>query len=136
VDETMKALNECYRHELTLVVRYLNFAAVVGGLDRLHLSEFFRRSAADSMGHAGAVGLKIAAMGGTPQGKVTEDLAAAPHDARRMLEQALKDEEAAAALYDAAVPLAKKDLALREMLVHILKEERASADELKVLLRS
>jgi bacterioferritin (cytochrome b1) len=87
------------------------------------------------VGHAAKVGAKIVALGGAPQGRVSEDLAAAPGDARRMLEQALKDEEAAAALYDAAIPLAKKDLALRETLVHLLREEQASVDEIRLLLK-
>ncbi len=135
MDDLMKALHECYRHEQTMVVRYLNFSVLVGGLDRLHLAELFRKNADDSMGHAGKVGSKIVAQGGVPQGKVGEDLAAVPGDAVRMLEQALKDEQAAVALYEAAIPLAKKDLALRETLVHILKEEQASVDELRLLLR-
>jgi bacterioferritin (cytochrome b1) len=135
VDETLKALNECYRHELTMIARYLNFSILVSGLDRLHLADFFKKNSTDSIGHAGKIGAKIVALGGTPQGKVTEDLAAVPADAEGMLRQALKDEEAAVALYDAAVPLAKKDLALRELLVHLLKEEQASVDEIRLLLR-
>jgi bacterioferritin len=135
MDDTLKALNEIYRHEQTMVVRYLNYSILVPGLDRLHLADFFKTSATDSIGHAEKIGSKIVALGGSPQGKVTEDLSAVPADAVRMLEQSLKDEEAAVALYETAVPLAKKDLALREMLVHILKEEQASVDELRLLLK-
>jgi bacterioferritin (cytochrome b1) len=136
MDETIKALNEIYRHELTLVARYLNCSVLVAGIDRLHLADFFKAAASDSMGHAQAVGAKIVALGGAPSGKIAEDLAAVPATAQKMLEQALKDELAAVALYDAAVPLAKKDLALRETLVHILKDEQASVDELRQLLRA
>lgn len=135
MDDLLDALNKVYRHELTMIVRYLNCSVLVRGLDRLHLAGFFRKNAADSMGHAEKVGAKIAALGGTPQGKVTEDLSSVPADAVRMLEQALKDEQAAVSLYDAAIPLAKKDLALRELLVHLLKEEQASVDELRLLLK-
>lgn len=135
MDETLKALTECYRHELTMVVRYLNFAALVPGMDRLHLTEFFRKSAVDSIGHAEKLAPKILALGGAPHGKVTEDLGTVPGSAEKMLEQALKDEEAAVELYETAVPTVKKDLALREVLVHLLKEEQASVDELKQLLR-
>ncbi|MBI4565742.1 MAG: ferritin-like domain-containing protein [Planctomycetes bacterium] len=135
MDEMLKALQECYRHELTLAVRYVNFAVQVSGLDRLHLVELFKGNATDSIGHAEKIGAKIVAKGGTPQGKVSEDLAGAPGSVQKMLEQALKDEETAVTLYSAAVPLAKNDLALRETLVHILKDEQASVDELKLLLK-
>ena len=135
MDETLKALNECYRHELTMIARYLNCSVLVPGLERFHLADFFKKSATDSIGHAEKVGAKIVALGGAPQGKVTEDLAAVPADAEGMLKQALKDEETAVSLYDAAVPLAKKDLALRELLVHLLKEEQASVDEIRLLLK-
>ncbi len=134
MDDTVKALNDCYRHELTLLVRYLNYATQVFGLDRLHLVDLFKKNAGDCMAHAEKVGAKIASLGGTPQGKVGEDLTV-PHGSEKMLEQALKDEEAAVALYGEAVAVAKKDLALRETLVHILKEEQAGVDELRLLLR-
>jgi bacterioferritin (cytochrome b1) len=135
MDDTLKALNECYRHELTLAARYLNLSVLVSGLDRLHLAELFRKSSSDSLGHAEKVGAKIVSLGGAPQGKLAEDLGAAPGDARKMLEQALRDEQAAVELYDRAIGLSKKDLALRETLVHILKEEQASVDELRLLLK-
>ena len=135
MDDTLKALNEIYRHEQTMIVRYLNCSILVSGLDRLHLADFFKTSATDSIGHAEKIGAKLVALGGSPQGKVTEDLSTVPPDAVRMLEQSLKDEQAAVTLYEAAVPLAKKDLALREMLVHILKEEQASVDEIRLLLK-
>lgn len=135
MDELLKVLNDCYRHELTTTARYVHYSIVVPGMDRLHLAEFFKANAEDSMGHAAKIGSKILALGGTPEGKITEDLGAAPADPRKMLEQALKDEETAVALYTKAVPLAKNQLSLREMLVHILKDEQAGVDELQLLLK-
>ncbi len=135
MDDLGRALNHCYRHELTMMVRYLNFSIRVTGLDRLHLAEFFARSAEDSKGHAAKVGLKILGLGLTPQGKIAEDLESVPAGAEKMLEQALKDEEAALSAYAEAVGLVKKDLALREMLVHILKDEQSHIDELRMILK-
>ena len=135
MDDTLKALNDLYRQELTMIVRYLNYSIQVSGLDRLHLAGFFKANATDSMGHAEKIGAKIVALGGAPHGKVGEDLSLVPHGVEKMLEQSLRDEEAALSMYADAVPLAKKDLALREMLVHILKEEQGHVDELKLLLK-
>jgi bacterioferritin len=135
MDDTLQALGEIYRHELTMIVRYVNFSIQVSGLDRLHLVELFEESATDSMGHAKRIGAKILALGGAPKGNVAENLASAPSDTVKMLEQALEDEKAAVRLYEAAIPLAKKDLALRETLVHILKDEQSSVDEIAQLLR-
>ncbi|HTF58188.1 MAG TPA: ferritin-like domain-containing protein [Planctomycetota bacterium] len=135
MDDLVRALNACYQHELTLVVRYLNGSVQVGGLDRLHLAEFLKSSAEESMGHAEKVGAWILGLGATPQGKVTEDLGGVPDGAEKILQRALADEQTAVEAYSKAVPLAKKDTALREMLVHILKEERSGVDELKLLLR-
>lgn len=135
MDDLLKALNEIYRHEHTMIVRYLNYSILVAGLDRLHLADFFKKGATDSIGHARKIGAKLVALGGAPVGTVTEDLSTVPGDGVRMLEQSLKDEQAAVSLYDTAIPLSKKDLALREMLVHILEDEQASVDELRLLLK-
>jgi len=135
MSDLAKALNDCYQHELTLVVRYLNLAVRVGGLDRLHLAEFFKQNAADSIGHSEKVGARMMGMGLLPHGKVTEDLGEAPETADKMLERALQDESAAVDAYSKAIALAKNDLALRETLVHILKDERDGLDELKLLLK-
>ncbi len=135
MEDLAKALNACYQHEMTLVVRYLNLGVRVDGLDRLHLAEFFKESAAESVGHAEKVGARMIGLGMAPQGKVAEDLGDAPEGAEKMLERALHDEQAAVDAYSKAIALAKKDLALRETLVHILKEERAGVDELKLLLK-
>ena len=135
MEELAKALNACYQHEMTLVVRYLNLSVRVGGLDRLHFAEFFKESAAESSGHAEKVGARMVGLGIEPHGKVAEDLADVPADLHKMLERAVADEEAAVQAYSKAIALAKNDLALRETLVHILKDERAGVDELKLLLK-
>ena len=136
MDDLAKALNACYSHEMTLVIRYLNLSVRVSGLDRLHFAEFFKESAAESTGHAEKVGARMLGLGMTPHGKIGEDLGEVPADVRKMLERAVKDEEAAVEAYSKAITLAKNDLALRETLVHILKEERAGLDELKLILAS
>lgn len=135
MDKLVKALNDCYRHELTTAVRYAHYATCISGMDRLHLAEFLKGKSEESLGHASKVGTRILAAGGTPEGKISEDLGGMPAAAEQMLEQALKDEEAAVALYGKAIPLVKNQLALREVLVHILKDEQASVDELRLLLR-
>jgi bacterioferritin len=135
MDELAKALNACYQHELTLVVRYLNLSVRVSGLDRLHFAEFFKESAAESIGHAEKVGARIVGLGMETHGKVAEDLGEVPGDLEKMLQRAVADEDAAVQAYSRAIALAKNDLALRETLVHILKDERAGLDELKLLLK-
>ena len=135
MDELAKALNACYQHELTLVVRYLNLSVRVSGLDRLHFAEFFQESAAESIGHAGKVGARIVGLGLETHGKVAEDLGDVPADLEKMLQRAVADEDAAVQAYSRAIALAKNDLALRETLVHILKDERAGLDELKLMLK-
>jgi bacterioferritin len=135
VTELAKALNACYQHELTLVVRYLNASVRVSGIDRLHFAEFFKESAEESMGHAEKVGARMLGLGIDPNGKVAEDLADSPDSVEKLLDRAIQDESAAVQAYAKAITLAKNDLALRETLVHILKEERAGLDELKLLVK-
>ena len=95
MDELSKALNACYQHELTLVVRYLNLSVRVSGLDRLHFAEFFKESAAESITHAEKVGARMVGLGLNPHGKVAEDLAEVPDTLEKMLECAAVDEDAA-----------------------------------------
>ena len=135
MDDLGKALNACYQHELTLVVRYLNLSVRVSGLDRLHLAEFFKESASESIGHAEKVGARMVGLGHPPTGKISEELEGVPETVDKMLERALHDEKAAADAYSKAVALAKNDLGLRETLIHILKDERDGIDELKLLLK-
>jgi bacterioferritin len=135
VTELAKALNACYQHELTLVVRYLNASVRVSGIDRLHFAEFFKESAEESIGHAEKVGARMLGLGIEPTGKVDEDLADAPDSLDKLLDRAIRDETAAVHAYAKAITLAKNDLALRETLIHILKDERAGLDELKLLVK-
>jgi len=135
MSELAKALNDCYQHELMLVIRYLNLSVRVGGLDRLHFAEFFKESASESIGHAEKVGARMVGLGIDPQGKVGDDLGDVPATLEKMLERAIRDEETAVQAYSKAIALAKNDLALRETLVHILKDERAGVDELKLIMR-
>ena len=64
--ELINGLNEDLAYELSAINQYIYNAAVVSGLARLTLRDFFAKEAQDEMGHAQYLAEKIATLGGEP----------------------------------------------------------------------
>ena len=137
--EVLDLLGNIYKKEISGVNRYLHFSFMIMGYNRIPIQKWFRENAQEAMEHAIEIGEKITSCGGhppiaSPQIEETED-----HSIQQLLEESLKGEEEAVALYKELVLLAEKvqDIPLEEMARNFVKIEVEHVDEVrKMLLKS
>jgi len=127
-------LNQALGWELRAQALYAHYAAYVKGLESLPLAKHFEEEATESFGHAAKVREVIAVL--DDEAVTTRDRSAIVHteNTRVMLQEALKTEAAAVALYRKIVPLVKDHPVFFHTLSHILMDEMESVVEMETLL--
>jgi bacterioferritin len=131
-EQVIGDLNEILSLEYTAVLQYTYEAMVVRGLERPRFVAAFQAEAAESLAHAGLIGSKVVALGGTPTTSVgplngTSNL-------EEMLRHNLAMERRAVELYTRALDHAVDDVALRTLLENQVQIEKASVEELERIL--
>ncbi|MBI5366879.1 MAG: bacterioferritin [Planctomycetes bacterium] len=132
----IEALNHDLEHEMAGMIRYLHHSFMVFGVGRVPLVQVLREQVRDSMNHATMLGEKITALGGYPTATVHEEFVPTTRSIAEILRDSLAHEKEALAGYEDQLPLAGKNLALREMFKHIILEEQTHIEELEKLLRT
>jgi bacterioferritin len=134
-EKLIQGLNEDLAHEYQAIIQYITYAAVVSGIHRQELKEFFLAEIQDELRHAQLLSDKIAALGGKP----TTVPAPVPEaeDARAMLEAILKAEAETVARYVKRMKEAEAfgDYGLANDLQEIVSEETRHKEETEKLLR-
>jgi bacterioferritin (cytochrome b1) len=127
-------LNKALGWELRAQAMYAHYAAYIGGLDSLALKSHFEEEAQESFGHAGKVRDLIAQIGAVAV--TTRDEAPVVHttSTRKMLQEALKTEQAAAAQYKAILPLVNNNVVFTHTILHIMMDEMKAVVEVETLL--
>lgn len=136
--EVLDLLNNIYQLEVRGINQYLHFSFMIMGYNRIPIQKWFRDNATESMGHATMVGEKITSLGGHPtmvQPKVEETN---DHSVLQLLNESLKQEEEAVALYKKLVDVATNmgDIALEEMAREFVRNETEHVDEVRKMLRT
>lgn len=132
--ELIDKLNQALGWEMRALNLYAHYAAYVGGIHRLHLKPHFETEATESVGHANLVRGAIVKLGGTA---VTDrDSTEIVHttDYKVMLDEALKTESRAAAVYSEILSMGELDEELADSLEQILFDEERAVEELRRLL--
>jgi len=126
-------LNKALGWELRAQAMYAHYAAYVQGLESMTLKGHFEGEAKESFGHAGKVRDIIAQMGA--EATTTRDATPIIHtrSTRKMLEESLKTEKAAAAQYQVVVGLVEHYVHKHDLL-HIMKDEINAVVEVETLL--
>jgi bacterioferritin len=88
----IERLNDDLAGELQAITMYIQYAALVNGLHRPQLSQFFKGEIADELLHAQYIAEKVVALGGVP---ATQAKPVAPVKTNRDMVQAVHDAEAA-----------------------------------------
>jgi bacterioferritin len=134
-EKLIQGLNEDLAHEYQAIIQYTTYAAVVSGIHRQELKEFFLAEIQDELRHAQLLSDKIAALGGKP----TTVPAPVPEaeNARAMLEAILKAEAETVARYVKRMKEAEAfgDYGLANDLQEIISEETRHKEETEKLLR-
>ena len=136
--EVLDLLGRIYKKEMAGVNRYLHFSFMIMGYNRIPIQKWFRENAREAMEHAIEIGEKITSCGGHPPIASPEIEEMGNHSIRQLLEESLKGEEEAVALYKELVSLAEKlkDIPLEEMARNFVKVEVEHVDEVRKMLIS
>jgi bacterioferritin (cytochrome b1) len=126
-------LNKALGWELRAQAMYAHYAAYVKGLESMTLQGHFEEEAKESFGHAAKVRNIIAELGA--EATTNRDATPIAHttSTKRMLEEALKTEKAAAAQYEKILALSEHPVH-RHDLVHIMMDELRAVVEVETLL--
>ena len=127
-------LNKALAWELRAQAMYAHYSAYVQGLDSIHLQGHFKEEAEESFGHAAKVRDMITQLDG--EATTNRDAAPIVHttNTRKMLQEALKTEQAAAAQYEKIMPLVSGHPVFSHDLPHIMLDELRAVVELETLL--
>lgn len=135
--EVLEILNDIYRTELKGVNQYLHYSFMVMGYHRIPIQSWFRSNANESMTHATEIGEKITSLGGHPAIDTPKIEETNEHSTMQLLEESLKLEEAAVALYKKLAHKAAElgDIALEELARGYVKAEVEHVDEVRKMMR-
>lgn len=128
-------LNEDLANELSAIVQYITFSALVTGPHRPELEAFFLKEVPDEQGHAQFLANKVVALGGVPT-TVPAPVAAAETN-KELLEAALAAEKKAVEGYKERAQQADEfgDIGLKVQLEDMVRDETQHKERIELILR-
>ncbi len=133
VQSLLNAILEC---ELAGVVRYTHYALMVTGPNRIPIVAFMRAQAQESLLHAEQVGELLTGLEGHPSLRIAQIEESNRHSTTAILEESLKHEEAASALYkDLLGAVENASVYLEEFTRSMIGQEERHQLELRKMLR-
>lgn len=135
MESLIRGLNEDLAYELTAIHQYIYNAAVVSGLARLTLKDFFMQEAQDEIGHASYLAEKIASLGGKPEVEAKPIQPQA--DVKSMLENTAQAESDTIERYTQRVQQAEElgEIELKLRLEDMIADETRHKEEMIRLLQ-
>lgn len=135
--EVLDLLSQIYKIEAAGINRYLHYSFMIMGYNRIPIQKWFRDNATEAMTHSIQIGEKITSLGGHPPIVASDIKEHGHHQIQQLLEESLKFEEEAVALYRKLAILAESldDIALEEMAREFVKNETEHVDEVRKMMR-
>lgn len=134
------ALRQLHSEELSGVVRYLHYAHMILGANRIPIVEWLRAQATESMQHAWQIGEKMTALGLHPDMRVIPVPETGKHNVLDVLREALDFERKALNDYHALraliVAVRPDDVALEDWVRGFISVETAHIEEAEKMLRT
>lgn len=136
-EKVLELLGEIYAIEAAGINRYLHYSFMIMGYNRIPIQKWFRDNAQEAMTHAIEIGEKMTSLGGHPPLIPTKVEEGNIHSVQQMLEESIRFEETAVALYKKLVGVAEEigDIALEEMAREYVKMEVEHSDEIRKMLQ-
>lgn len=128
------ALNEIMEMEISAVVRYLHYALMIKGPNRIPVVKWFHDQAQEGYAHASLIGEKITALGGHPSLKVSNVPETKTHKVLDILKESLEFEEKALNKYKDLLKLVGDDVALEELVREQIRNETEHIEECMKML--
>ncbi|UXR64013.1 bacterioferritin [Bdellovibrio bacteriovorus] len=127
-------LNEIIEMEISGVVRYLHYALMVKGPNRIPIVKWFHDQANEGYQHASIIGEKVTALGGHPTLRVSAVPETKTHKVLDILKESLEFEEAALEKYKSVLKHCHDDVALEELIRSMVRMETEHIEEVIKML--
>ncbi len=134
-EKIVKKLNTILESEISGVVRYLHYALMITGPNRIPIVKWFHDQANEAFQHASTIGEKITALGGHPSLNVQKVPETKSHQVIDILKESLDFERTALALYKEALEMVGDDIALEELVRDFIRMETEHIEECEKMLR-
>jgi len=127
-------LNEIIEMEISGVVRYLHYALMIKGPNRIPIVKWFHEQANEGYQHASTIGEKITALGGHPSLKVSPVPETKTHKVLDILKESLDFEQSALEKYKEVLKHCGDDVALEELIRGMIRLETEHIEEVIKML--
>ena len=127
-------LNDIIEMEISGVVRYLHYALMIKGPNRIPIVKWFHEQANEGYQHASIIGEKITAFGGHPSLKVSPVPETKTHKVLDILKESLEFEQAALGKYREVLKHCGDDVALEELVRSMIRLETEHIEEVQKML--
>lgn len=136
--QVLDLLNQIYQLEMAGIHQYLHFSFMIMGYNRIPIQSWFRSNATESMTHATTIGEKMTSLGGHPTMATPKIDESNDHSILQLLNESLKHEEQAVALYKRLTDMATElgDIALEEMAREFVRSEIEHVDEVRKMIKT
>jgi bacterioferritin len=134
--KVISVLNELLEMEISGVVRYLHFALLIMGPNRIPFVKWFHDQANEGYQHASSLGEKITALGGYPSLKVSPVPDSKSHKVLDLLKEGLEFEKASLAKYIDLLEYTGKDIALNEMARNFVRIETEHIEHVEKMIQA
>ncbi|MES2767768.1 MAG: ferritin-like domain-containing protein [Bdellovibrionota bacterium] len=133
--KVIESLNHILELEVSGVVRYLHYALMITGPNRIPIVKWFHEQANEGYAHASIIGEKITALGGHPSLKVSPVPETKTHKVLDILKESLQFEEKAVEKYKELLrSIDPEDIALEELIRGMIKIETEHIEEVHKML--
>ena len=133
--KVVESLNHILELEVSGVVRYLHYALMITGPNRIPIVKWFHEQANEGYAHASIIGEKITALGGHPSLKVSPVPETKTHKVLDILKESLQFEEKAVEKYKELLrAIDPEDIALEELIRGMIKIETEHIEEVHKML--
>lgn len=133
-EKVVSLLNEIMEMEASGVIRYLHYALMIKGPNRIPIVKWFHDQANEGYQHASLIGEKITSYGGHPTLKVAPVPETKTHKVLDILKESLDFEQAALNKYKELLGHVGDDVALDEMIRSMIRLETEHMEEVIKML--
>jgi len=133
-NKVIELLNEIIEMEVSGVVRYLHYALMIKGPNRIPIVKWFHEQANEGYQHASTIGEKLTSLGGHPSLKVAPVPETKTHKVLDILKESLEFEEKALEKYKEVLKHVGDNVALEEMIREMVRMETEHCEEVRKML--
>ena len=134
--KVLEALKRIHSNELSGMVRYLHYAHMIFGANRIPIVAWLKEQATEAMDHAWRVGEKITAFGAHPDMRVSPMPESGKHSVLDVLREALEFERHGLDDYVALLGLVEGDPGLEDWVRDFITAETEHLEDAEKMLRT